>query len=402
MGAFFSNIHILNRRQAKPEQIEKLLRSYMEKKDLTPALKEESQFTYYVVFSKKSDWITLSSSDIDSSEIKTKTQKLSRYLKTACIGISVFDSDWAMLDMFDSEAKLIDSVVIGRADEFLDEPAVNAKGSPERWASLLAEGKTWEGLAKVWGADHVFVETALEKTAPFLGMDDENITSDYSRFEEEPNNNNNILCLRFKTAEELFIKDGPTKLRLFHQSFAVSGEEHVVSFCNLGGVSKGLTVVLIGDCFKDSGIEVSDMTVEKNVRPPSPGKQSVGMDEREVHSAKPKKYDMNDGSVMLRFDFDDFQFHEGLNMKHQSMKGKKGDDTFFSYGCHIRYTPVKNLSGKQHFRFAVIPQNNWEAGQASYKMTLYDTRHQLMKESFADFRKMEYMDGTDYNGTDHR
>jgi hypothetical protein len=130
------------------------------------------------------------------------------------------------------------------------------------------------------------------------------------------------------------------------------------------------------------------MTLEKMKNPRSQEAQN-GSGEREIHSAIAQKCKMPDGTAALRFDFNDFQFHEGINQHHPSMKSMKGTEIFYAHSCDLRFTPRKKLENKQYLRFAVAPQNNWEAGQASYKMVVYDTREQCMKESWDDFDSME-------------
>ncbi|MDR0314721.1 MAG: hypothetical protein LBH71_02080 [Oscillospiraceae bacterium] len=392
MGTFFDTIQIQNSRQTEPEQFKKILCKHLEKKGLIPVQKEDAQFSYYLAFSDNGKWVTLSSPNFEGEDAIVQARELSKSFKTVCVGTSVFDSDFARLDLFDNANKRSDTVIIGRVDEMVEDmisyqKIQDIKGSRDCWEHLIISGQTWEELSRIWRDEYVFAEQALQKTAPLLGMDPTNISADYRCFEEEPEKFN-VLHLYFKTAGDGFIEEGPTKLRLYHQSFAVTGERHVVSFCNIGGVSKGVTVILVGKCFESGGVEINEMTLEKHKNPRSPQACNYGADELEILSAKAEKCKMPDGTAALRFDFNEFQFHEGLDQSHPSMKGKRGEDIFYSHGCHLRFTPMKKLAEKQYFIFAVIPQINWEAGQDSYKTVLYSTHEQRDKDLFEDFQKM--------------
>ena len=396
MGMSFSTIQIQNRERVEPKQFRELLCRHIEKKDLLLSTKEDSHFSYHLAFSDNSEWVTLSSPNFEGTDIKTEMQKLAKAFKTVCIATNVFDSDIVLIYLFDSINKKEDTVVVGHEDGWVEammeaEGIESVRGNQECWESLLTTEKTWGELTQIWNDEYVFAEEALAKTAPFLGIDSKNITADYRCFEAEPGRFN-VLDLHFKAAGEVFIKEGPTRLSLYPQSFPVAGERQTVSFCNLGGVSKGVTVLLLGECFRDDGVKINEMTVEKMKNPRSPETLRHGAGEREVHSAKVGNFEMPDGTAGLYFNFDDFQFHEGVNQKHPSIKGRNGDDIFFSHGCHLRFTPIKILAGKHYIRFVVIPQSNWELGQTSYKMALYDTYEQRAIESFEDFQHMEYTD----------
>jgi len=212
----------------------------MEKRGLAPTDKDGSQFSYYLSFSNNIDWVTLSSPDfeLDNDSI-VETQKISKALKTTCVETSVFDSDWAIIKLYDYLSKNSHTVAIGRAEEFLGESNTSEKGVRECWSPLLAEGKTWDELTKIWNDDYTFIEDALEKTAPFFGMDFKNIRADYRVFEGNPDNFNTVV-LYFKSHGEAFIKEGPTKIHSPGGSIPISGEEGHYSFYNSGGISSGL------------------------------------------------------------------------------------------------------------------------------------------------------------------
>jgi hypothetical protein len=187
----------------------------------------------------------------------------------------------------------------------------------------------------------------------------------------------------------VFIKDGLTTLGLCFFSCPIIGERHVVTFCNFGGVSKGVTVILFGEGIKDNNIQVNEMTVDKEKNPRLLEFIRNKGGEREIHSAMAQKCELSDGTTALRFDFNDFEFQEGINQRHPSMNGKKGYDIFFAHTCCLRFTVTSKLAGKQYIRFAVIPQNN-KKGQAACKIAIHETREQAYNELGDDFNNREY------------
>jgi|GEM_PF-4247635 hypothetical protein len=392
MGTTFSIIQIENH-QLKAEQLKKEFCKYMKKKGLVASAKEKAEYSYRIAFSNNSNWATLCSLNLDGSNIKDEAENLAKILGTYCIATSIWHSDMIELSLYGASSEQQDTIFAGTMpfDESSDDSA-KYKGIPEKWKPLFSNGTTWRQIKDVLENDYTFVENMLIELAPLLGIDSKNIAADYSCIEENPNDFD-FIELHFKSKDQAFVKEGPTKLKMFHMSFAVTDESHCVSFYNCGGISKGVSVILYGDCFENEEVEIGEMTLEKTISPRSPKEISNGTWEREMHSAIARKYKTPNGVAGLCFDFNNFEFHEGIDTKNSAMKGKKGDDTIFAHSCCLRFTPTKKLAGKQRFRFVVVPHENQLEGQTTYIMVVYDTRDQLMEEAFEDFDRMDYYPG---------
>jgi hypothetical protein len=77
--------------------------------------------------------------------------------------------------------------------------------------------------------------------------------------------------------------------------------------------------------------------------------------------------------------FDDYEFFEGVNMEHPSMKGNKGYD-ICSYHESTIWFAATILSGEYHkFDLFVIPTNYWE-NQISHTIKLYKDREVMNRE----------------------
>jgi hypothetical protein len=177
MGSTFSSVQIRNRGRMEPELFKAEVCGYFERMGLVPATEEDAEFSYQLVFSSKSDWVTLgfAENEFTIEEIMEDAHGLAETLGTYCIVSSVWDSDILQFDLFGGEAG--DMALTGRVPwlEPPDGPPSN-KGEREKWAPLLSEGATWEQLMEVLDGNYTFAEEALTRMAPLLGMDPGHVT----------------------------------------------------------------------------------------------------------------------------------------------------------------------------------------------------------------------------------
>ena len=384
MGTTFSTIQIKNSQQVEPEQFKKLFCRFIEKKGLFPATKEDAQFSYRLAFSDDCSWVTLSSTeyDVGMDSVELEAKKLAKAMKTYCIVTTIFDSDILLLKLFGATAKQTDRIAIGHPDvinEAFGFDSAKANGKMECWIPLLTEDNTWEHLKEIWSGTYVFVEEALSLMAPLLGMDLKNVSADYRYWEEIEPNNLRVLALYFKTAQPMFIKEGATKLNFGITAILVSGIENYAAFYNIGGISKGLSIIFLGECFNNREVEISNIKIKRNKNPEAD--LNVERD-FEIFTTQPKEYTTSDGRHGLIADVDDYVFYEGVNTEHPSMKGSKGRDIAWMYESDIWFTATIVSGDKHDFDLFVIPQSNWVEGQVGCNMKLYKTDEQLQNDLF--------------------
>ncbi len=202
MGRFFSNIQIQNNRNENSEQFAKSFCKSMEKKGYISSTEDDSSLTYMLAFSENNKWITLCSADYESGgeDVKKDVQFLAESLKTCCISTSVVDSDFAILEMYNATSSLTDMVIVGDGSSYGFDDDTDSKEKKEAWEPYLTSGSTWGQLSKIWNGDYVFTEEALSKMAPVLGMDSQNIISDYDDLSNRTDGN--IVELHFKKADK--------------------------------------------------------------------------------------------------------------------------------------------------------------------------------------------------------
>jgi len=402
MGMWLSTIQIHNRYDIESEQLIKTLSKIMKKKEFMPAAAEDASFSYSFVFSKNRKWITLTSPEYEpiTGIVLGDAQELAKSMKTNCILTSVMDSDQASFDCFGKTGKRKDRVQIGSYGFDISEiPAEQVEENPELavmsgygcepekanidfWKPLLVDNHTFAQLQEIWNGDYVCKEEIFSVMAPLLGMDSDVVLCDYNIMNDE-RCDLDVTTLHFKQDEPMFIKEGATKLTFGITSVPVSGEEGYYAFCNIGGISKGLVIIVSGDCFTNGEVVLSNVEVRRSKEPMKDYKE--GKFEFEYFCAPWEKFEAPDGKVGFIAKFDDYVFVNGVNMEHYSMKGKKGDDLRWFHESSIWFTPTI-LSGEMHkFWLYVIPQANWEEGQIGCGVYLYRTRELLNSDEGRKF-----------------
>jgi len=383
MGTTFSTIQVQNRQQISKEQFIKSFSKQMEKKGLMSTTAEKAQFSYRLAFSNDNNWVTLSSSEyvIDTESFDLEVQRLAKAMKTCCIGTSVFDSDVSLLYLVDAPNKNKDRVAIGAPDtinNMLDMEYSVVRGKEECWNLLLVEGETWENLTSIWNNDYVFAEEALSRMAPLLGIDSVNIVTDYQFWDEVEQDKSLLSTLYFQTASPVFINDGATKLAISTMPIMVSGEMNIITFYNIGGISSGLTILFVGDCFKDDAVIIDEIQIEKCKNPRVDTYDWLS--NHDIVTAHPTKKQIADGRYGLFIELNDFVFPEGVNVEHPSMKGKKGMDAIFTHQILLRFKATIQSGSKHDSAFYAVPQKNWQEGLTGAILKIYKTRELLNLE----------------------
>jgi len=380
MGLSFSTIQIKNSRKLSRAQFQEEFRDFMKKKGFiqVPNVSDKNAVSSYkLVFSDKSGWVTLCSDDGDVSARKDAPE-LAEFFRTHCVVTSVWDSDMLELHLFGENGGEPDKICAGRMPwgDSPDAPPV-PRGKRELWEPLIAEGFTWERFSeKIENAENeTFVESALYESAPFLGMDSFNVIRSYRQLENKPDEAG-VITLRFESTRKipLFLKDGPTVLRWQSASSPTEEKDGSISFYNIGGVSKGVCVFWLGECF-ENGVEISKLRIRR-LKDPKKFGSAASSEDYEIFTAIPEKKEYENGLFGYFAVAPDYEFSEGINTEHPSlagnkMYGKKCQDLIWGYSTSVHYT-VKIKSGLKHkLRVGAAPLANWTDGQTSVEVTAY-------------------------------
>lgn len=214
MGSFYSNIQLKS--DLEKDKFIKTLKTKLGG-GFEVCGKEEAEITYRLAFSE--NWVTFTRSEYKEQPniLNEDAEMLSRLLKTYAFTITVVDSDFALLSLFNN-GNLTDDAVVGMGEGY----GVEANPpQPSLWQPLLKSEYNVEELMKAWSEDEIFCESALGKSAPLFGIEKENIFADY-KYQNEQNDENSLpLYFRKKSTDNSPVKlaSKPTISKVFKDIF---------------------------------------------------------------------------------------------------------------------------------------------------------------------------------------
>ena len=197
MGRFFTSTQIYNPKQLDRDGFKADFCKKMKKEGYEVCEAVCAELSYVLAFADNCKWVTISSEAYEQGNRTSRadTARIAKMLGTYCVNTIVIDSDCAMLDLYDDKGKKADTLVMGRADDYLgDDIPAPAKAV---WEKFLSADSTWEKFISVVQGDYVFVEDGLSELAPVIGMDGGNILFEY---EDADESNENFCYLSFRKA----------------------------------------------------------------------------------------------------------------------------------------------------------------------------------------------------------
>ena len=197
MGRFFTSTQIYNPKQLDRDGFKAYFCEKMKKDGYEVCEADCAELSYVLAFADNCKWVTISSEAYEQGNRTSQadTARIAKMLGTYCVNTIVIDSDCAMLDLYDDKGKKADTLVMGRADDYLgDDIPAPAKAV---WEKFLSADSTWEKFISVVQGDYVFVEDGLSELAPVIGMDGGNILFEY---EDADESNENFCYLSFRKA----------------------------------------------------------------------------------------------------------------------------------------------------------------------------------------------------------
>lgn len=163
----------------------------MKKRGFEPCKEDEAALSYLIA--QSGGWATIAGESYNENpkQASEDADLFSKELNTSAFTVEVVDSDFAILKLNGDE------VIVGDGSGYGIEDA--PRGNKKLWEPLLENG-TFEELTEIWGANEVFVEDALCKSAPLLGIDPNYICADF-RDLSELSDDKNITALYFKKSD---------------------------------------------------------------------------------------------------------------------------------------------------------------------------------------------------------
>ena len=243
MGRFSTNINV------KCADFADKFTEIMKKRGYETCTEDYATLSY--VIAQGSFWATLAEKNYNSDIRMTldDTKFIAKELNIPAFMLEVVDSDFAMIKLNGSE------VIVGDGSGY----GMDNTQTPDRtlWEPLVTDG-TFERLTEIWQTHEVFVEDALAKSAPLLGIEPQFIMADYREI-LDMSDGGNVTKLCFKkigagkplTLKTAFVKvfgEGlePLGYKLIKGSklpyfVRVVNDEiiHFITFCNTAPDGRG-------------------------------------------------------------------------------------------------------------------------------------------------------------------
>lgn len=164
MGRFSTNINV------KCADFADKFTEIMKKRGYETCTEDYATLSY--VIAQGQFWATLAEKNYNSDIRMTldDTKFIAKELNTPAFMLEVVDSDFAMIKLNGTE------VIVGNGSGY----GIENAPKPDRtlWEPLVTDG-TFERLTEIWQTHEVFVEDALAKSAPLLGIEPQFIMADY-------------------------------------------------------------------------------------------------------------------------------------------------------------------------------------------------------------------------------
>lgn len=330
MGSTFTNIHIRKTDSVKLSNVEKLLCGEFRKMGFEQAADAETADETVVLCEVDgSSWIT-----VCSQHFERRLSELSEVFKTDVMLIECCDSDFINMNLVNADGT--DAwVTIG--EPYYEERENNY---PE-WEGKVSD---LQKFIEVTSGHNVFAEDALTYMDELMGLP----MVQGAMFGDYPPENGNgvtVKILGFSVAKQS--TDEPPKLNIYHQNGmpAIPGKSE--SFCirNLGGASKGFSIVFIGDYIDNDEITFTDCSLE------------IGKTKLPIEFEKIKR---DDGSYVLAWRGEDIEIPPAPDKKLSYTKRSKLE---YERSFIFRYTPNGNNRKFLDIRICVAPLQNWIGGQ---------------------------------------
>ncbi len=196
MGNFYTTVQILDNEKLGSKKFTEKFCKKMADEGYVSCGGDEAEQSYILHFAENSSWVAIASEEYTSDGQKARADALrfAKLLKAPCVNTNVIDSDCAVMDVYGATGKKLDTLIMGRADDYFGDDYPDPLEKP--WGMFLTDGTTWEHFMEVRNGDYTFVEDGLAELAPLIGMDSCNI----GFTAEEAAENDETVFLYFKNA----------------------------------------------------------------------------------------------------------------------------------------------------------------------------------------------------------
>jgi len=261
MGAFFTNIQLRTSEIDKTDITDRVINYIIKLNSEAGFTKvdDEDEADKSVIISPTEDlsWVSIYDEDTEdqsSRKLNKIASSLSKEFKTNALSILVNDSDTAYVGLINN-GTLKDS--LSNRSKKID----FSKSKPLVWSDILVNNYSFEDVKSAWKSKSVFVEDFLSHFAKLINLDTSKLLTGYEYLNEE----NLIGKIKLNFAEKNKKKAaelGLTKFSMVAGSGLVdakSSEKQIREWIitNEGDTSKGLDIIIAGDCI-ENGLIIPD------------------------------------------------------------------------------------------------------------------------------------------------
>lgn len=223
MGKFFTALHL---KSNSKDQFVKMFAQLMKKDGYVPCSEDEAALSYAAAFSE-GGWVTLSNGDDSVGELTKLSAKIASDMKTSCFTAETVDSDFAILELHAPSGRT-SRIVVGDGEGYGVE---KAPFSADDWKPLFQNGDIEQFLAAI-GQNDVFVEDTLYDIGRILGITPAVMTWCYDEFEEEVEQDGNVILLSFRKAAEKKLTFNAAFVKVFGEGLEPLGFKRLKNLKN--------------------------------------------------------------------------------------------------------------------------------------------------------------------------
>ena len=341
MGRFFSNIHIKKNDNFTIDELRKFLADDMSSKGYKQLENEDnSEISLVIYFPENSKWISVASDAFnfnDDKDTREVIEPVSKNFETDVIAMSCMDSDYAFMHLINYSQNVDGWVNLG---ELYDGMKLPRRTSASQWKKIVNDMEKFKAIVK---EKEDFAEDLIYSSAELMEMDTEQC--DLEPDETDLIDKNCFVKLYFSMPEgkEKLL---PNFIIDIHDRPSWDNYPVATVFANnIGGRSKGIEIIFVGDYIENDDVIIYDATFESN----------YGSEKCKIVPIEFKKAKMTNGETCLFWRDSSFQIPPAVNQKLPYIKRMKLE---FEKAFGIRFYVKGNRDKFNDIKLYLIPIEN--------------------------------------------
>ena len=120
MGNFYTTVQILDNEKLGSKKFTEKFCKKMADEGYVSCGGDEAEQSYILHFAENSSWLAIASEEYtpDGQKARADALRFAKLLKAPCVNTNVIDSDCAVMDVYGATGKKLDTLIMGRADDY--------------------------------------------------------------------------------------------------------------------------------------------------------------------------------------------------------------------------------------------------------------------------------------------